>query len=500
MRVGIICIQHESNTFLRSTTTLEHFRNDRLLVGEQIRDTQSHAHHEVGGFLEALDQNGIEAVPLLMAVAMPSGVVTAQTFRQLLALMDEQLDRAGPLDGLLVAPHGAAVAEDQPDMDGYWLTRVRNRVGPDVPMVCTLDLHANVSQAMIDACDATISYRTNPHLDQRQRGIEAATLIARTLREEICPTQAVGLPPMVINIERQLTRDEPCRSLFAQADQIASRPGVLSVSINLGFPYADVKEMGASFIVVTDRDHTLAGELAWSLASHAWHGREAFRGELIAVDDAIQSATRARKPVCLLDMGDNVGGGSAADGTWLAHALQQDKSMRALVSLFDPVAVRIASSAGVGRQLRLAMGGRTDSMHGEPLADEVTVLGLFDGKFSESQPRHGGRTDYDMGPTAVVQTDAGLTIQLTSSRVAPFSLGQLTSCRLDPKGFDVIVVKGVHGPVAAYEGVCPTLIRVDTPGSTSANLDRLQFKHRRVPLYPFEDPESATKTWTSTGR
>src|SRR5687767_7492810 len=213
MRVGVLSIQHESNTFLPAHTTLAHFKQDRFLIGEAVRTSQAEAHHEVGGFFEGLDRERIDAVPLLMAVAVPSGVVTRETLNELVGISFEQIGRAGPLDGILVAPHGAAVAQDHPDMDGYWLTLLRMRVGPEVPIICTLDLHANVSQAMVDASDAMISYRSNPHLDQRQRGVEAATLMARTLRREIRPTQAAAIPPLVINIERQLTFAEDRKSV-----------------------------------------------------------------------------------------------------------------------------------------------------------------------------------------------------------------------------------------------------------------------------------------------
>jgi microcystin degradation protein MlrC len=370
-------------------------------------------------------------------------------------------------------------------MDGYWLTLLRQRVGSDVPIVCTLDLHANVSQRMIDACDATISYRTNPHLDQRARGIEAAQLIARTLRGEVKPTQGAAFPPLAINIERQLTRDQPCRSLMAKAEEIRSRPGVLATSVNLGFPYSDVPEMGCSFVVVTDGDASLARGYARELSEFAWQRRHSFIGELIDPQEAIDRALRSPRPVCLLDMGDNVGGGSPGDGTVLAHALAQ-RGITAFVALYDPDSARQAIDAGAGTRLMLRMGGKTDELHGRPLEALVTVRSIHEGRFTETQVRHGGRTVYDMGATAIVQTDSGLTIQLTSLRTVPFSLGQLTSCGVDPAQFDIIVVKGVHAPVAAYEQVCKTLIRTNTPGVTTADMGRLPYRHRRRPLFPFE--------------
>ena len=421
---------------------------------------------------------------------MPFGVMTADTFATLLARMDAAIDQAGPVDGLLVAPHGATVAAGFPDVDGHWVGRLRRRFGPGVPIIGTLDLHANVSRQLVDACDALLAYRTNPHLDQRARGIEAAKLMACTLRREVRPTMAAEMLPLAVNIERQATAEEPCRSLFALADDHLGRPGVLSDSLVLGFPYADVPHMGATALAVTDGDPDEARRLAEALAGAWWSRRSEFDGRLVGVEEAVDRAARLDGPVCLLDMGDNVGGGSPGDGTILAHALNRRAIGPAFVCLFDPEAVRGAASAAWGDRLRLRVGGKTDGLHGSPLEAEFTLLGRFDGRFEETEARHGGFSSFDQGATAVLETDRGLTVMLTSRRMPPLSLHQLTSCGLDPARFWALVAKGVHSPVAAYAPVCRHLIRVDTPGVTTANLARLDYRHRRRPMYPFE-PEGS---------
>jgi microcystin degradation protein MlrC len=185
-------------------------------------------------------------------------------------------------------------------------------------------------------------------------------------------------------------------------------------------------------------------------------------------------------------MGDNVGGGSPGDGTELAHALHRRRLGPSHVCLFDPAAVVEAAAAGMAATRRLRVGGKCDNLHGAPFVAEFTVRGLYDGKFEESQPRHGGITQFDQGRTALVETTTGLTVMLTTRRMVPFSLGQLTSCGLTPSRFRVLVAKGVHAPVAAYAPVCKHLIRVDTPGVTSADLSRLEYHRRRRPMFPFE--------------
>lgn len=486
MRVGIITLQHESNTFVAAPTTLEDFQRGVLATGEGIADHFESAHHEVGGFIEGLREAELDVVPIFAARATPSGTITTEAYRSLLEMMLRALDGAGRLDGLLVAPHGAGVCETEPDMDGHWLATLRERLGRGLPMICTLDLHANVSRRMIDSCDATIAYRTNPHLDQRARGLEAAALMARTLRGEIRPTQAATFPNVAINIATQETDAPPCNALLAKADAERARPGVLSNSAVFGFPYADVPEMGSSFITVTDNDAALAQRSADALADWLIVHRHDYVHRLSGVDDAVEQAIHLDGPVCLLDVGDNVGGGSPADGTLIAHALHA-RRVRSFVCLYDPASVQRAAGAGAGAPIELEMGGKTDHLHGKPLRASVTVASLHEGKFTESQPRHGGKTGYDMGQTAIVETTNSLTVQLTSRRTPPFSLNQLLSCGIQPETFHVIVAKGVNAPIAAYRPVCRHILRVNTPGVTTADMTLLPHRHRRRPMFPFEE-------------
>jgi microcystin degradation protein MlrC len=489
MRIGIIGLSHESNTFSSTPTTIDLFRRDRLLVGDAVRHEFDGGFHQISGFLEGLGFAGVEAVPIFFASTTASGTIEKETCDEVLALMFDAFDSTSSLDGLLVAPHGANVGEgdEYRDLDGFWLTRIRDRVGPDFPIVCTIDPHANVSGRMIEACDATIAFRSNPHLDQKARGLEACNLLLRTLSNEVRPCQRAAFPPMGINIERQRTTENPCLPLYELANDQMTRPGVLSNSIVLGFPYADVEEMGSSAIVVTDDDPDLAKRLAGELTAFMVEHRAKFVGEYITVEEAVDRALEREGPVGLLDMGDNVGGGSAADGTEIAHELHRRGKSIAFVCLYDPESQSRARDAGIGARLLLEMGGKTDNLHGSPLIAEVTVKSLHVGQFEESRARHGAYTKFDMGPTSVVATDNGLVISLTSRRTLPVSLGIVTSIGLDPRDFQILVAKGVHAPVAAFERVCTELIRVNTPGATAADMRTFEYVHRRRPMYPFEE-------------
>lgn len=492
MRIGIIALLHESNTFSSQVTTLAQFQEDLYLEREAIRSQLANSHHEIGGFfvgLEECNRNGnVVAVPLLATRATPSGMITSDTMETLVARMSRIVANTQELDGILVAPHGAAVSQSASDADGYWLSALRSLVGENLPIIGTLDAHANLSPTMVKACNALIAYRTNPHLDQRFRGIEAAKLMVRTVRGECCPTMAASYPPLVINIDRQYTNDPHLRHHYQFADSQLTQPGVLSNSILLGFPYSDVVEMGAATVAVTDNDIQQAQQLADELAQRLWHHREDFDSPLMGIDtvmDLCEYDSSSR--YCLLDMGDNVGGGSAGDGTTLAAALLERNLGPSFVCIYDPEAVNLCRSAGVGKQLRLEIGGKVDNFHGLPLRINVRVQSLHSGRFRESEPRHGGIVEFDQGATAVVETiDRTITIMLTSRRMVPFSLQQLKSCQVDPNCFRILVAKGVNAPIAAYSDVCDKFLRVNTIGSTTADLRQLEFRNRRTPLFPFE--------------
>ncbi len=486
-RVGIIGIYHESNTFIPEPTTLEHYRNQIFLLGEEVRSHYGNAHHEITGFFETLAQAEIEAVPIIFAHAAPWGKVTDEALDGIWQIVMDRLDEAGPLDGILAAPHGAGVNESRPDMAGWWLGELRQRIGA-TPIIATMDPHVNLSPAMVAACDGLIAYRENPHLDQRQRGIEAAQLMVRTLNKEIHPVAAGAFPPLAINIERQLTFAEPMLSVKAELEAVRALPGVLSASVALGFPYADIADMGSAFVVVTDDDPDLAQAQADRLATWLLKNRERFRGDMISPEDAMARVVSAPKPVGLLDMGDNMGGGGSSDSTILARLCHESTGLRTLFYVPDQECVEAAYAAGVGARLTMKIGGKLPMTPAPPIETEVTVVSFHDGHYTETKPRHGGKTGGEMGRVAVVRADSGLTIMLMSKRGGPnFTAQPIMACNLRPADFDVIIIKGVHAPVGAYAELCPTLIRVNTLGVTCADMETLTYHHRRQPLFPFED-------------
>ena len=485
-RVALLGIYHESNTFVITPTVLDDFRNGKYLKGESIRKEYQNAHNEIAGMLEVLDKEGIEAIPLLFASATPGGTITAETYNFILNETIELLEKVLPVDACLVIPHGAGVSEEFPDMDGHWLSKVREVVGDTIPIIGTLDLHANVSQLMVSSTNALVAYKQNPHVDMRQRGVESAKLLVNLLNGITKPVQALVQVPLAISIEQQLTANEPCISLYAYANQLSAEPGILALSIQHGFPYADVHEMGTSIIVVADGDYEKALSVAKKLEAYILVHKSSFVGKKNDIPSALNLINDSAKPVCLLDMGDNVGGGGPANNSCILEAFEESKKYKFFVCMYDPQAVIDASSHQQGEQFELTViGTGKDGL--KTLKLNVKLLKISDGTFQESNPRHGGQINFRMGKTVVVSTKEGGVIMLTSLRVMPFSLQQLISQGVVPSEFDAIVAKGVNAPIAAYAPVCPTIIQVNTPGVTQADMTLFDYQQRRKPLFPFEN-------------
>jgi microcystin degradation protein MlrC len=477
MLVGIAGLLHESNTFLPTPTVYEDFDSTSLTRGDALLERWQGASHELGGFIEGARQFGFTPAPALAAYAVPSGALTPEAFERLVAELLDAIQAAGPLDGLLLALHGATVAVNFPDADGEILRRVRALLGPRLPIVCTLDLHANVSPAMAAHSTALIAYRSNPHLDQRERGLEAAGLMDRILRGQANPVQALETPPMLIRISSQYTAEPPAIGLYQDLQDVLLWPGILSASAAMGFYYADVEEMGASFLAVADGDPALARRAAQWLARRAWDRRHEFAAQLPSVGEAVRLAALSnRTPVVLMDVGDNVGGGSPGDSTVLFAEILRQGVSNALVVLYAPEAVRACAGAGVRGDVRI----------GSPIELAGTVRTLSDGRYIETQVRHGGWKYNDQGITAVVETKEQHTVVFTSRRMAPMSLEQILSLGIHPERKRILIVKGAVAPRAAYEPVAGEIVLVDTPGVTADDPGRFEYRRRRRPLYPLE--------------
>lgn len=484
MRVAVGGIYHESNTFFSQPMTLERFQECQLQYGDQVIEAWKETCSEMAGFLEGAKKFDFNAVPTLMAWGMPAGPVTSHAFELLVNELTDRLVAAGPLDGVLLSLHGALVSDDYLDGDGEILRRVRDAIGLDVPLIVTLDLHANITTEMTRWPNAIIGYDTYPHIDQVERGVEAAQVLSEIVRNGLRPHMALSRRPMLPHILAQSTECPPMANLIAEAHELERSPGVISVTIAAGFPYTDVPQAGFAVIAVAQSEE-IARRTAEALANKAWDRRSEFARTLPQPVEAVRQALAQPQGLTLLvDIGDNVGAGTPGDGTVLLSELLRQDAQDALVLLCDRSAVMACMAVGVRSQVTLDVGGKTDRHHGAPVRVTGTVRSLHDGIFRNVGPMRDGVRE-DQGYTAVVDL-GGVTLVLSERRMPMWNLQQLRAVGIEPTRLRITVVKGAIAYRAAYAPIAHLIIEVDTPGLAAADIRRFKYQKLERPIYPLD--------------
>ncbi len=458
-RVGIVGLWHETNTYSARRIELADFEAFELVRGDELPARHEGTGTVIGGMLEIRE---LTFVPVYSAGAWPSGPVSADGLAELFEGMERELDLAPPLDGILFNLHGAMVADGHDDVELETLRRVRSLAG-DVPVAAVLDLHGNPSPDMVALCDATVAYDTYPHVDMRERGREAAELMrdmlsGRRLRPTLAKIPLLSCPL------GQATNSSPMRDLHALAREHAQAPGIARISLLPGFPYSDVARAGFTIVATAEPGAADAAERAVAaLVDEVERRRADFE---VRGDDPATAVARAlvspNRPLVLVDVADNVGGGSPGDGTEILRQLLEQRATEAVVVIADKEVARVAAAAGPSSVISAKIGGKTDDRHGSPIAVEGRVLRVTDGRYTTGGSWMTGQ-QFSMGVTAVVAVD-GVTVVVTERAVPPFHAEQLTSVGIDPREVRIIVAKGAIAWRAAYGDIARDVIEVDSPG------------------------------------
>src|SRR3984893_14107212 len=362
-------MSHETNTFSNIPTDRTQFETRNLHYGGEIIEAYRGTGTCLGGMIDAATRRGATLIPSVAAAASPAGLVTKDIYGHVKDRMLRDLKAAGTVDGVLLDLHGAMVPEGLDDGEGDLIRAVRKVVGPGVPIAVSLDFHGNLSEAMVREADLLHGYKTYPHVDMGERGVEATERLIDVIGKRIRPTTALRKPPILPPLGNQGTARGPMRRLYDMADEMEKTPKVISISIFAGFPHADIPDAGFGVYVVTDGDQALADRLADQLADTAWKHRHEFIHTALPVRDAVARALAAEgQPIVLADMADNTGGGAAGGGTEVLRELIRAGARSAVVAcIWDPKAVAECVKAGVGTSVTLDVGGKVDNRHGAPL-------------------------------------------------------------------------------------------------------------------------------------
>lgn len=499
-RVALLGAILESNRFAPPAEKSD-FKSLTWLTGEDLMDeawspTPKLA-TEFAAFVRAMDATGNwTPVPCMLAASHPAGPVRAAVIEEIIATCEDSLRATEPVDAVYICNHGAMVAEHDHDPDGLLMSRIRDVVGPEVPIIATLDLHANISQRMVDACDVIVGYRTNPHVDQIERGEEAAFSLRRILATGIRPKIAHIKLPLVPASVTLLSAEHPYGTLidYGQRRQAEYRSEIINVSVFGNFLFSDTPDNGLSIVVTAREDAETAEALASELADMAWSLRKDFVRQLTSLGDAVAiAATQGRKPVIFSDAGDNPGGGGSGRTTELLAGLCKADVTDCLIGSFcDPELAREAHGVGLGKQFKARFNRSCDTsatwaQWDAPFEAEAEVLALHDGEVVGEKGMTAGRS-MALGSSAALRI-GGITVVVISDRTQTADPVFFHMFGLDIAAARSVVVKSRGHFRAGFAGwFSPGQVyEVDTAGLTSPVHDRWPFAHLPRPNYPMDE-------------
>lgn len=490
-RIAIGGIIHETHSFTGARTTLAAFQRQTLHYGAELLPAMAGTRSAIGGMLQGADVYGWKLCPTVYGAAMPGGIVTEAAAQTMLQELLDRLAAARPVDGLLLALHGAMVTDDHPDFESHLLEQVRRVIGAETPVVVVLDMHGNISPRTVELADVLVAFDTNPHLDPHDRGLEATGILARLLDKSLKPTAAYSRLPLLLAPQATGTADLPLRAVHERAKEMEANGQVVCICVMAGFAYADTPNTGASIIVTTVDNPELADSYAQELADLLMQHRQTALPRLLSSAAAVARAlTQPGGPMILVDSADNIGGGTPGDGTDALQAMLTLEVEEGTIVLTDPEAVTLCWAAGQGSELTLAVGGKTDQWHGKPLTVTGIIRTLSSGTFECELPDNHFAAFYghtiQMGRTAWLRS-GGVNIILTERKTPPFDLAQLRGVGIIPERQKMIVVKSAVAYRAAYLPIAAGVIEMDTAGLCTANLSRFPYRHLRRPIFPLDE-------------
>lgn len=492
MRIAIGGFQHETNTFSRTPTTWTDFATadtwPGLLEGDALLPEMSAApgsapsNIPMAGFIAAARQTPHTLVPTVWCAAGPSGRVTRDAFERIVAMLVDGIAHARP-DAVYLDLHGAMAAEHIDDADGEILQRVRAVIGEDVPIVASLDLHANVSQKMIGHADVLVAYRTYPHVDMAATGARAFNWIERRLAGAPRAHVAWLRAPYLIPMCWQCTDDAPARDLYALLDHV-NAAGKDSASFTMGFPAADVEKCGPA-VWAYGASAQSARDAAQSLLDAVNAAESQFNGEIFSAQDAVTRAiTIAREkhgesgPVVIADAQDNPGAGGSADTTSLLKALIAARANNAVLGLLvDPQAAQLVHAAGTGVHLNLSLGGKSGIAGDSPLEAEFLVERLHGGDVAATGSVFSGYR-LTLGPSALLAV-GGVRVVVVSKPVQLLDLELLRFIGIEPSEQAIIAVKSTVHFRADFAPIASDILVCAAPGAFP--LDPRQLAWTRLP-------------------
>jgi microcystin degradation protein MlrC len=482
---------HESNSFNRFPAGLDHFRRQGIFRDDAVPQRFAPTRTEMGGFLAAAAQHGWRIATPLAVQPASAGIVTAEAYAQFRDILHEGARAARP-DGVLLALHGAMVAEDDDDPDGGLAAAVRDAVGPDVPVMISVDPHGNLSDRLAASVNGISAYRTHPHTDHFETGQRAAAMLARALAANELPQVHLARRPQLRGFDSCRTEagQGPMQEALALARAEEARDAAIhEVSVNSGFGLADQWHTGPTACVTAATRAEKFQAVAERMMDFCWANRERETFRLLTVDEALDAARKAPPgpgPIVLSDYGDAPGGGAYGDATAMLAALLASGMERVVFAgLMDPAAVATAQAAGIGARLSLALGGHTDAQFGGgPVTLDVVVEALSDGDYVNDGPYAKGLPGR-FGPTALLRAGR-VRIMVNTLPRNVLDRAQLRLVGLAPEDCTVLSIKGMDATRGAFQPGSRAFVPFESGGIASRRAGQLPYKKLRRPIWPLD--------------
>jgi len=480
-RIALGGFQHETNTFAPDVADWAAFIAGGgwppLVSGAHLLPAMQGINVPTAGFADAALAAGDNPIPTTWAAASPSGPVEQATYERIVGMIVAGIRAALPLDAVYLDLHGAMVAQHVDDGEGELLRRVRALVGPKVPIVATLDLHANVTQQMLHQADMLVAYRTYPHVDMYDTGRRAYHLLQHCLQTGRRPALALRRIPYLVPICWQCTDLEPARSLYHMLEQLEAQTPALHLSYAAGFPAADFAECAPMLWCYADTVHAAHTALT-PLADAVLTAEAAFAGTLYSPEAAVRHAMRhmgCGLPTVIADAQDNPGAGSNGDTTGMLRALLDCGVRNAVLGvLIDPAAAAQAHAAGLGQMVRLALGGKSGLADDAPLHADCVVEQLSDGVVHANGPYYRGYT-LRLGPSACLRI-GDVRVIVGSNKAQTADRAMLQMCGVEPQAQDIVVVKSAVHFRADFAPIAREIIVATAPGHMPMRLDALPWQ------------------------
>ena len=490
MRLVVAMMRHETNTFSPVPTPLARFGAAGPDFGNSAAENLRGTNNPFAAYLDIAEKRGATVATPVAGNAPPSGPVQRDAFEKMANAVLEAVDKG--CDAVMLDLHGAMVTEDSDDGEGELLQRIR-KLRPGIPIAVALDLHANITPAIIDNCTVLTGYKTYPHVDMYETGRLAGDILMRALDGEIDPKIVWGRKPMLPHTLKMGHDDEPMRSLIARARQ-AEASGALAMSVFGGFPLADIPQPGLSVVGVADAKKAASLQATSSavdaILAEGWARRAEFVYHSEKLSESIGRAKKmAEGPVLLIDHADNCASGGTQDTVAvLREALKQGLKDMAVFAICDPQAVEEMAKAGVGNRVTLKLGGKTDmptiGAKGEPLEITGMVRALTDGNYLVTGPMQTG-TQAHMGRSAILHVD-GIDIAVIERHHEPFDLGCLRSLGVEPTNKRYVLLKSRIHYRAGFKPIAKAIVECDGEGVTTSDYGRFRFEKLERPSYPLD--------------